>query len=159
MIKVLLTALALILIFEEWLWDILTLLGRKLTEWLRLDRFDRWLTQCSPGAALLSLGLPVVLLFPVHIEILRLVAHGLYARALGLELVVKLVSTLLIARIFTTARAQLLTFHLIAWVYDTVMHWLRWAHDRIVDTTVYRIARRLKARASAQLQEWRAMKQ
>jgi hypothetical protein len=157
--KPLLTALALILIFEEWLWDILTLLNRKLTEKLGLDRFDRWLTQISPGTALLTLGLPVVLLFPVHIEILRLMAQGQFAQALGLEVIVKLISTLLIARIFTTARAQLMTFRLIAWVYNTVMRWLRWAHDRIVDTAVYRIAQRLKVCARAQLQRWRALKQ
>ena len=50
----LLSSLAIIVIFEEWLWDSLTLAGQLLSRWLRLEKFDNWLLNASPKMALFT---------------------------------------------------------------------------------------------------------
>jgi hypothetical protein len=59
-----------------------------------------------------------------------------------------------VARFFTLTKQQLLTFRLIAWLYHTISYWLSWAHERIIETTVYRWAKRLKTRVKAMMAAW-----
>jgi hypothetical protein len=46
--------LAIFLIIEEWLWDLLTVFGHKLIQWLNLEQFEQWLRQASPIMALVA---------------------------------------------------------------------------------------------------------
>lgn len=145
----LLSLLAVVLIVEEWLWDILTALGHQLARWLHLAALEAWLAQAPPKLALLAFAVPVLIATPLNLLALWLLAHGLLLQAVVIEIGAKLVGTLLIARVFALTKPQLLSFAAFAWLYRTITGWLRWAHERIVATAAYRMLSGAKARAKA----------
>jgi hypothetical protein len=144
--RLLLSLFALILIFEEWAWDVLTLLGRHLFRLLRLQRFEFWLTQASPPVAVVALLIPLCIVFPLNVLALWMLAKGQIIRGVVMEIVAKLVGTLLLARVFALTRGQLLSYRWFNAVYVTLTRWLRWAHERLAATQVYRFSQSVKAR-------------
>ncbi len=152
--KFLISLLAIILIIEEWLWDALSALGHFLAYHLGLARFELWLAQTSPYQALFAICIPVLLVTPINIAAVWLLINGLVLQGIALEIVAKLFGTLFIARFFTLTKKQLLTFRLLAWIYNTISYWLRWAHERIIETEVYRWAKEIKLRVKATMADW-----
>lgn len=152
--KILLSLLAIVLIIEEWLWDALSALGHFLAYHLGLARFELWLAQTSPYQALIAISIPILLVTPINIAAFWLLANGLILQGIALEIVAKLLGTLFVARFFTLTKKQLLTFRLIATIYNTISYWLHWAHEKIVETTVYQLAKRLKTRVKAIIATW-----
>jgi predicted ABC-type exoprotein transport system permease subunit len=153
--KLLLSLLAIVLLFEEWLWDALTALGRRLVQWLHLARLERWLSQTSPNVALLAFAVPLAIVTPINLAALWLLTRGLILQGVAMEIFAKLLGTLMVARVFALTKPQLLTFGWIAWVYTTITAWLRWAHQRIRETAVYRLGHQLKERIKATVRAWR----
>ena len=151
----LLSLLAVLLIIEEWLWDILTALGRWLVRLLHLARFEAWLSRATPGVALMAFAIPLLIVTPINLAALWLLAHGLWLQAILIEVFAKLLGTLLVARVFALTKPQLLSFKAIAWTYGTIIGWLRWAHERVARTAVYRYASQAKARIKARLAAWK----
>jgi ABC-type transport system involved in cytochrome bd biosynthesis fused ATPase/permease subunit len=98
--------------------------------------------------------LPVVLILPVKVAALLLFAHGQMLQGVALLIAAKLFATLLISRMFAVTRPQLLTFAWFAALYSTITRWLRWAHERIRATAVYRQAGKLKQAVRTKLAEW-----
>lgn len=152
--KLLLSILAIFLIVEEWLWDVLTALGHKLVVWLHLARVERWLATLSPWGAMASFLLPTTILLPVQLAALLLSAHGRVVEGLGLLIAAKILATLLIARIFNLTRPQLLTFVWFAKLYATISRWLAWAHERLRATAVYQQMTRLKCALRERWAAW-----
>lgn len=152
--KLLLSVLAVILIIEEWLWDLLSALGHYLIRLLRLESFERWLSQTSPSMALMAFMIPVLIVTPINIAAIWLLIHGLLLQGVLLEIFAKLLGTLLVARVFTLTKSQLLTFRLIAFIYNTISGWLRWAHAKIVDTAIYKFSKELKAQVKNRIKVW-----
>jgi hypothetical protein len=152
--KLLLSLLAVILIIEEWLWDFLSALGHYLIRLLRLENFERWLSQTPPTTALLAFLIPILIVTPINIAAIWLLLHGLLLEGVLLEVFAKLLGTLLVARVFTLTKSQLLTFSLLAAIYNTISEWLRWAHAKIVDTAIYKFSKAIKAQAKARISEW-----
>ncbi len=151
--KLLLTLLAVLLIIEEWLWDFLSACGHYLAVLLRLENFERWLSQTSPNMALLAFTIPLLIVTPINLAAFWLLLHGLLLQGIMLEIFAKLLGTLLVARVFTLTKPQLLTFSAFALLYNTIMDWLRWAHDKVVETAIYQLSRRWKAEVNAKLKE------
>lgn len=151
--KLLLTLLAIVLIIEEWLWDFLSACGHYLALLLRLESVERWLGQASPAMALLAIAIPVLIVTPINLAALSLLLHGLLLQGILLELFAKLLGTLLVARVFSLTKPQLLTFAVIAFVYHAIIGWLRWAHAKIAETAIYRLSRQLKAQVKAKIKE------
>ncbi len=143
---VLLSMLAVFLVLEEWLWDVLTLFGRWLFKLLHLARFEFWLTQCSPWVALISFLIPLAVVMPINVAALILLSKGKVLRAIGLEIVAKLLGIVLVARVFALTRRQLMSYAWFSWLYGMIMRALAWAHDRLSSTAAYRVAHNLKAR-------------
>ncbi len=143
---ILLSLLAVFLLIEEWLWDILTALGHRLARLLHLAKFEAWLSQTSPKVALLAFSIPLLIVTPINLAAFWLLAHGLLLQAVVIEIIAKLLGTLLVARVFALTKPQLLTFKAFAKVYAAITGWLRWAHERITRTAVYRLAGQIKAR-------------
>lgn len=152
--KIVLSLLAIILLIEEWLWDLLSALGHYLVEKLGLIKFELWLAQTTPYQALFAISIPIILVTPLNIGAIWFFAQGLILQALLLEIIAKLLGTLFIARFFTLTKKQLLTFKLIAIIYNTITSWLRWAHQKIIETTIYKLAKTIKASAKAKLASW-----
>jgi len=140
--------LAIFLIIEEWLWDTLTFLGAYLSRLLRLEKFEAWLSQCPRKLALFVFLIPILVVSPINLLGLVMIAHGFFLRGLMVEILGKLLGTLLIARVFKLTKPQLLAFKWFAWIYTTITGWLAWAHARVIRTATYRIVRQIKDRLS-----------
>ena len=143
--KILLSFLAIFLIIEEWLWDLLTALGHSLSHRLHLEQFEQWLRQTDPAMALVAFSIPILIVVPINIVAFELVANGLILQGILTEILAKLLGTLLVARVFALTKPQLLTFAFLMVIYTTITGWLKWAHDKITETTVYRWMKQLKA--------------
>ncbi len=152
--KLLLSLLAIVLIIEEWLWDVLSAFGHWLVACLHLERIEAWLSRTSPKMALFAFSIPLLIVTPINLAAFALLAHGLILQGILLEIVAKLLGTLLVARVFALTKPQLLTFKLMALVYSTISQWLHWAHVKISETAIYCLAKTLKAEVSARVQAW-----
>ena len=152
--KILLSLFAIILIIEEGLWDLLTAFGHTLVNWLKLGEFEQWLSRLSPMMALIPFSLPILIILPINISAFGLLAKGLILQGMMLEVLAKLLGTLLVARAFALTKPQLLTFSFIRFTYNTITFWVQWAHQKIVDTTVYRLGSKLKAEANVKFAKW-----
>ena len=143
--KILLSFLAIFLIIEEWLWDLLTAFGRSLFHWLKLEQFEQWLSQTGPTMALVAFSIPLLIVAPINLLALALIANGLILQGILMEVLAKLLGTLLVARVFALTKPQLLTFAFLRIIYTTIIRWLKWAHDKVAETAVYRWMKQLRA--------------
>ncbi len=145
-----LSVLALFLLFEEWLWATLTLFSRKLSEWLHLTKLEAWLKAATPYKALAAFFVPVLIVTPINLAGLHYIAKGMFAKGIAYEAVAKLLGTVMITRVFALTKPQLLSFGWFNWVYHTITGWLKWAHESVQQTSVYKNAKVMQARAK----EW-----
>lgn len=152
--KILLSLLAIMLVIEEWLWDLLTVFGHTLVKWLHLEAFEQWLSRTSPVVALAAFSIPILIVTPINLLAFGLLAKGLILQGVLMEALAKLLGTLLVTRVFALTKPQLLTFAFLNFVYTTITRWLQWAHQKIIDTAVYRIAKQFKAEAKAKFAIW-----
>jgi hypothetical protein len=152
--KILLALLSIILIVEEWLWDALTALGHTLVRRLNLEGVERWLTQLTPSGALTAFLIPVLLVTPINLAAFGLLAHGMILQGVLLEILAKLLGTLLVSRVFALTKPQLLTYEIIAVVYSTVMGWLHWAHQKITETMTYRLVKAMQNKIRIYIHKW-----
>lgn len=143
--KTLLSLLAIFLIIEEWLWDLLTAFGRSLSQWLNLQQFEQWLSQTTATMALVAFSIPILIVTPINLAAFGLLAKGLILQGILMEVLAKLLGTLLVARVFALTKPQLLTFTFLRITYTTVTRWLQWAHAKVTETAVYRWAKQLKS--------------
>ncbi|MGZ8955623.1 MAG: hypothetical protein ACXW0Q_13190 [Methylovulum sp.] len=142
--KILLSLLAIFLIIEEWLWDLLTALGRSLFQWLKLEQFEQWLSQTTAPMARVAFSIPLLIVTRINLVALGLIAKGLILQGILMEVLAKLLGTLLVARVFALTKPQLLTFAFLNFIYTTITSWLHWAHDKVTETTVYRWMKQLR---------------
>jgi hypothetical protein len=142
--KNLLSLLAIFLIIEEWLWDLLTAFGRSLSQWLNLQQFEQWLSQTTATMALVAFSIPILIVTPINLAAFGLLAKGLILQGILMEVLAKLLGTLLVARVFALTKPQLLTFTFLRITYTTVTRWLQWAHAKVTETAVHRWAKQLK---------------
>lgn len=149
--KALLSIFAILVIFEEWLWDVLAFAGQWLSRLLHLEKFDAWLSNTSPKQALMTFLIPLIIVTPFNLLAVFLLTHGAIIQGILLEIGVKLFGTLLIARIFRLVKSALLTFGWFAKIYNTVTGVLRWAHDVIHNTEIYQLSLKIKAAVKAQV--------
>jgi hypothetical protein len=152
--KFLLGILAILLLIEEWIWDTLSVLGRFIDEHLGLERFENWLANTTPPLALLAISIPIILVTPLNIAAVMMLANGMILQGVALEIVAKVIGTVFIARFFKLSKTQLLTFRPIAWVYNTVTYWLRWAHEKIQATPFYQWVKKVKVDVKAKVAVW-----
>ncbi len=151
--KLLLSILAVILIFEEWLWDTLTVAGQFFSRILHLERFDAWLIESSPKRALFAFVIPLVIVTPFNILAIFLLARGAILEAILLEIILKLSVTLLIARIFRLVKPALLTFNWFEKIYRYISELLHWAHESVRHTAIYQRGILLKAAIKMRIAE------
>jgi hypothetical protein len=136
--------LAILQIIEEWLWELLTTFGHKLIQWLHLEQIEQWLRRTSPIIALVAFSITILIVAPINLVGVGLLANSLILQGILMEVLAKLLGTLLVARVFALTKPKLLTFIFLNFIYTTINHWLQWAYEKIIETTVYRCAKQLK---------------
>lgn len=131
----LLVVLALVFLFEAWLWEHL----KPVVGWV-IDRIP-WaafkarvaaaIERLPPYATLLVFLVPMLTLFPLKLIGLWMLAHGLWLGAMATLVAAKVISMGVMAFIFELTRPKLLQLPWFRWLYDHVMIWLVWAHGLI----------------------------
>ena len=143
LLKPLWVLLALVFLFEAWLWEHLRPLVAwvvSLIAWDRLKaRVAAWIEHLPPYATLLIFLVPIILLFPVKLLGLWMLAHGSWLGALAVLGLAKVVSLGVTAFVFDITRPKLLQLAWFRWFYEHMLMWLAKAHA-LVDPIKHRIA-------------------
>lgn len=108
---------ALVILFEEWGWEPLQRLMQRLAQWPLVATVEAHIGALSPIPALLVFALPSLLLLPVNLFGLWLTAQGQAGFGSAVIVAAKLLSTTLVARIFTLTRPALLQLSWFARLY------------------------------------------
>lgn len=146
---------ALILLFEDWLWDLGVRLVAFVAAWPPLCALETRIAALRPYPALCVFALPALLLFPVKVVALVAIAYGHPFSGVALIVAAKLCGAALAARLYFLTRPSLLS---LAW-------FARW-HDKFIAlknrwigalraSQAYRHARELGAMARAVLDRLR----
>jgi hypothetical protein len=105
----LITIAALLLMFEDWCWELGMGLMRRIAAWPPLHALERRICALSPRVALCLFVLPAILLFPVKVMALVAIAHGHPATGVSVIVVAKLLGAAIVARIYALTLPALLT--------------------------------------------------
>lgn len=127
--------LALIFLFEAWLWSHLAPAVRWLVEhiaWRKLrERIATLIERLPPYPTLLVFLIPVILLLPIKFVGLWMLARGYWLGAMATLGAAKVVSMGVTAFIFDLTRPKLLQLPWFSRLYERVLTWLAWAHALI----------------------------
>lgn len=117
------TALALLILFEEWGWLPLQALLARLARWPPLRTAEARIRRLPPWPALALFALPTLALLPVKLAALALIARGQPLAGLAVILVAKLLGTAVVARLYLLTQPALLQ---LAWFARLHHWWLPW---------------------------------
>jgi hypothetical protein len=127
--------LALVFLFEAWLWSHLSPLVQAIVDlvpWRRLkERLAAFIERLPPYATLLVFLVPVILLLPLKFLGLWMLAHGPWLGAFVVLALAKVVSMGVTAFIFELTRPKLLQLPWFRWFYEHMLRWLAKAHALI----------------------------
>jgi len=128
-------ALALVFLFEAWLWDVLQpIVGRivNVIPWGKIKpAFLRMVERLSPQATLVVFAIPFVVLLPVKFLEFWLLAHRQWIAAIIVLVSAKLIGLGLTAFIFEATKDKLLQMAWFRRLYEFFV-WARdWAHEKI----------------------------
>ena len=147
LLKPLWILLALVFLFEAWLWEHLRPLVAwvvDLIAWNKLKaRFAAWIEHLSPYPTLLIFLIPPVILFPFKLLGLWMLAHGSWLGAMTVLVLAKLVGTGVAAFIFDVTRPKLLQLPWFRWIYEHVLVLLAKA-QALIDPIKLRIKRAVR---------------
>lgn len=142
---------ALVILFEEWLWDPLKRLMLRFSLLPLVRELSRVIAGLSPRAALMVYLAPMVLLFPFKIAGLWLIGHGHALPGLATFLAAKLLGTAIFAWLFALTRDSLLQIAWFAAAYGWVQRIGEAARAWIRRQYLYRWARLMAARVRARV--------
>jgi hypothetical protein len=142
LLRPLLVLLAIVFLFEAWLWRHLQPIVAWIVEriaWPQLrERIAAWIDRLPPTATLVVFLVPVLVLLPLKFLAVWMLAHGEWLGAILTLVVAKTASMGTAAFIFDMTRPKLLQLDWFRRLYERVMLWLDWAH-RLVDPIKVRI--------------------
>jgi hypothetical protein len=130
---------ALVFLFEAWLWDLLEPIASAIVAQIPLDqvkkRIANWVERLSPTLSLVVFAVPVGLLLPFKLAALWLLARGYWAGAVSALVSAKFVGLGSTAFVFDATRDKLLQLNWFRALYDRMIIWRAWAHA-LVDPVV-----------------------
>jgi hypothetical protein len=142
LLRPLLVLLAILFLFEAWLWRHLQPVVAWVVDriaWPRLRaRIAAGIDRLPPTATLVVFLVPVLVLLPLKFLAVWMLAHGKWLAAVLTLLVAKTASMGVTAFIFEMTRPKLLQLDWFRRFYERVLVWLAWAH-RLVDPIKVRI--------------------
>jgi hypothetical protein len=128
----LLILLALIFLFEAWLWERLAPIVAASVARIPLRRIKAAIAtgigQLSPAATLVVFVVPVALLLPLKFLAVWMLAHGFWLGALAVLGFAKLLGVGVTAFIFDLTRPKLLQLAWFRRLYGRVIIWVDWSH-------------------------------
>ena len=155
---ILLLPVLLVLLFEEWGWEPLAALMRRLSRLPFWAWLERKISTLSPWQALPVLLLPAALLFPIKLLALAFLHQGQVAVGMGILVAAKLVGTALVARLFQLTEPALMQF---AWFARWYPRWKAWKDQlmhRLRSASVWQAGKRIKISLRRSVQRlWRRL--
>jgi len=146
---------ALVLLFEEWGWEPLAALLRRLARLPLWAWMERRIAALPPWGAIAIFAAPAVALLPVKLLALFLIGRGHALMGLGVLLAAKLLGTALLAWLFTLTQPALMQ---LAWFARWYPRWKNWK-DGVIGmvkaSLLWQSMRRWKEQARAQWAEFR----
>ncbi|MBF0415864.1 MAG: hypothetical protein HQL79_08870 [Magnetococcales bacterium] len=141
---------AVIVLFEELIWDKITDLVAWLARMRWLARLEAWIATLGPYPTLALFAVPILTLLPIKIVALYLIAHGRVGLGILVVVLAKVSGTAISARLFVIAKPKLMTFPTFVRIYHQVVRFKHWAHDMVAGWPVMQAVRR----AVAALKQW-----
>jgi len=140
---------ALLLLFEDWLWDLGMRLIRRVVAWPPLRLLERRIVALPPYAALCVFVLPAVLLLPVKILALLAIASGHLFAGVAVIIAAKIGGAALVARLYVLTLPKLVTLAWFARWHGKFMDWKNHWVGRLTAGAAYRRVRMLSATVAA----------
>ena len=147
--------IALILLFEEWGWNGLSAVLQRLGRWPPVAALERWVQACPPWAALCLMGAPALSLLPLKLVAIWLFANGHATLGLFFLLLLKLVGTAVVARLFQLTEPALMQLPWFAKYYPRFLSWKEALFTRIRQSMPWRLGRVMKRQIQQQWRQWR----
>jgi hypothetical protein len=145
---------AIVVLFEEWLWDDLQRIAAAIGRLPLLHRIESLIAGLPPYGALAMFGAPSLLLIPVKLAALYFIAHGQPASGLMTAIGAKIAGTALVARIYVLTQPSLLRISWFAFLQARFLAFKNRVHEAIKSTGLYQAAHRLRLRMRAALAEF-----
>jgi hypothetical protein len=147
---------ALLLLLEEWCWDVGARLGASLARWPLLAALERRVRLLPPWAALCLFVLPGLLLLPVKLLALMAIAHGHAISGVLTIVAAKLGGAVVVARLYALTLPTLLAVGWFARCHGWFMRLKnRWV-GRLRASRAHREATELLRSMRRALAQWRA---
>jgi hypothetical protein len=146
--------LALVILFEEWGWEPLQYLLRRIVLLLRLQKLEIWLQTLPPYAAFVALALPSLMILPAKLAAFALISKGHVIWGSMIFVAAKLIGTAVIARVFSIVQPSLMQ---LAWFKRIYTAWKRWKDallTKVRSTRAWQQGKALKASITRQLRSW-----
>jgi hypothetical protein len=134
--------LALLLVFEEWLWETLSGVLARFSRFVPWQRIEEAISHLPPRWALACFIIPLLALLPFKLVGLYLIAHHRIALGISTFVAAKIVGTALVARIVKLTKPALLSLAWFAALYGFVTKWVAIAKGWIKATPSYMLAKR-----------------
>ncbi len=148
---------ALIMFFEEWLWERLKAVMAAIGRLPFIRGLEARIAGLSPGPALVVFLVPSILILPVKLGALWLMAHGHAFQGVLLILAAKVAGMALFSRIFVLCKPVLLTVGWFRVMHDTLLSWLALLHAFMDSLPAWVAAKaRIRAWKEAIRAWWRA---
>jgi hypothetical protein len=112
---------ALLLLLEEWLWDVGARLMAALARLIPMPRVRAWICSLGPVPALCLFVLPGLALFPVKVLALFAIAQGHAVAGVSTIVIAKVAGAALVARIYALTQPALMR-----------LAWFAWGHGRFI---------------------------
>lgn len=141
---------AIVVLFEDWLWDDLLRLAAALGRLPVLRQVEHLVAALPPYGALAMFAVPGLLLVPVKLAALWFIAHGRPALGLLTVLVAKLAGTALVARIYALTQVQLQRIAWFAALHARFVNFKEKVYAAIRASSIYQLVHQQKLR----LKEW-----
>src|SRR5215468_10362718 len=145
---------AVIILFEDWLWDDLQRLAAAIGRLPLLRQIESFIARLPPYAALAMFGAPALLLVPVKLAALYFIAHGHPALGVVTVIAAKDIGTALVARIYALTCHNLLRIGWFARLHERYTAFKARVYAAIKATSVYRAAHLLYTRMKEWIKEW-----
>ena len=142
---------AVVLLFEEWLWEKSTAVAARLGRLPLLSDLESWIRRRDRWAALALFVAPVVVIYPFKALALYAMARGYVTGGMTAFILAKLVATALFARLYQLTEHAIIQFR---WVRRTRAAFLRgraFVHAWLDAQPPYRRARVLVRRSSQRI--------
>jgi hypothetical protein len=145
---------AIIILFEDWLWDDLQRLAAAIGRLPILRQLEALITALPPYGALVLFGAPSLLLVPVKLVALYFISHGQAMLGLLTAVVAKVAGTALVARLFVLTKPKLMRIAWFAWLHDRFLAFKTAIYATIKSTAIYRLTHRRYVSLKLYLKGW-----